>query len=398
MKMPTAGTPFTFSDIIAAKPGFLKSNRTIKDFEVQLADYFNTSHVALVNSGTTACYILLEYLKSQRKDAQQTEIIMTNYTAPSLILPIKKAGLECVVVDTSKVDFNINIEQIQKHISNKTLAIMPIHMFGIPTNVEKIRAIVANRDIFILEDAASSLGSQIDDNHAGTIADFGFYSLNRGKNISTLSGGIITWQKDQDSSGIRKRVAQLPKLKTTGRLKMMLKFFALTLAVRPLFYTILNPLINKFKYTTLHEDFESFAYTAFQAAVGKNLWKRERSLTQARIDNGRKLTAIFSRMQEIQIPNIPDNYTVAYNQFPIVIRDLSKRSQFEQKLNDAGIETTRLYEKTLAQIYPEFIKNSDEVFPNSKYLAGHLLLIPPHPQIKDRHLNKIQKIAESLFS
>ncbi|MFP4546692.1 MAG: aminotransferase class V-fold PLP-dependent enzyme [Fidelibacterota bacterium] len=398
MKMPTAGTPFTFSDIIAAKLGFFSSDRTIKDFEEQLSGYFNTNHVALVNSGTTACYILLEYLKSQRKNAQQTEIIMTNYTAPSLILPIKKAGLECVVVDTSEVDFNINIEQIQKHISEKTLAIMPIHMFGIPTNVKKIQTIVADSDIFILEDAASSLGSQINDKHAGTIADFGFYSLNRGKNISTLSGGIITWQKDQDSTGIRERVAQLPDLKTTARLKMILKFFALTLAVRPLFYTILNPLISKFKYTTLHDDFESFAYSAFQAAIGKNLWKRERSLTQTRIDNARKLTAIFSPVKETQIPKIPDNYTVAYNQFPIVIRDLRKRSQFEKKLSEEGIETTRLYEKTLAQIYPEFIKNSAEVFPNSEYLADHLLLIPPHPQIKGRHLNKIQKIAESLFS
>src|SRR6056297_1043697 len=207
MKMPTAGTPYNLADIFAAICGLFKSGKTTGQFEKKLSDYFQVDHISLVNSGTTACYILLEYLKSQRKSEQQTEIIITNYTAPSIILPIKKTGLKCVVVDTSNADFNININKISPKISEKTLAIMPIHMFGIPTDIHTIKDLVGNHDVFILEDGASAIGSRIDNRHNGTIADFGFYSLNRGKNISTLAGGIITWQKDKDSAGIQNLVA-----------------------------------------------------------------------------------------------------------------------------------------------------------------------------------------------
>ncbi len=397
MKMPTAGTPYNLADIFAAICGLFKSGKTTGEFEKKLSDYFQVDHISLVNSGTTACYILLEYLKSQRKSEQQTEIIITNYTAPSIILPIKKAGLKCVVVDTSNADFNININKISPKISEKTLAIMPIHMFGIPTDIHTIKDLVGNHDVFILEDGASAIGSRIDNRHNGTIADFGFYSLNRGKNISTLAGGIITWQKDKDSAGIQNLVAQLPVPTFSDKLKLLLKFMALTLAVRPFFYTLLNPMISKFKYTSLHDDFASFAYTPFQAAIGKRLWKRENRMTQARVDNGRKLETIFKQFQEIQTPIVSNTVTVAYNQFPILIRDLQKREQLEQRLSEEGIETTRLYEQTLAQIYPDFIKNSHDDFPNSEYLATHLLLIPPHPQIKDHHLNKIKKITRSIF-
>jgi dTDP-4-amino-4,6-dideoxygalactose transaminase len=396
--MPTAGTPYKLSDIFAAISGFCKSNKNIFSYEKILCEYFNTKHVKLVNSGTTACYILLEYLKTLRSNTEQTEVILTDYTAPSLLLPIQKAGLQCVVADISKQDFNIAISQIESKITEKTLAIMPVHMFGIPTDIEPILEIAKEKKIFVIEDAASSLGSKIDNNHTGCLADFGFYSLNRGKNISTLSGGIITWRQDKDSAGIEKYVAELPKLAKTNQLKLLMKFLALTLAVRPVFYTILNAFISKFKYTTLHEDFESFAYTPFQAAVGKNLWKREQHLTQARIENGKKLLSIFSGKKDIQPPEMSEKMTAAFNQFPILIKDLKKLAQFEKYLLKNGLETSRLYGEALHEIFPKDIQNASHQFPQAEYLAKHLLLLPPHAQIHKKQIDIIESVAKEIFS
>ncbi len=397
MRMPTAGTPYTFSDIIAAKLGFLKSRQIIAQFETLLKNYINQNHVRLVNSGTTGCYLLLEFFKSIRKSSKQREVIISDYTAPSLLLPIQKAGLDCVVVDTSPTDFNIDINQIESMISDKTLAIMPIHMFGIPTNVEKIKSLVAEKEIFVFEDAASSLGSKIRGKHTGTVANFGFYSLNRGKNISSLSGGIITWQSNQHTKAINKLADNLPQLSKSAQLSMLFKFFALTLAVRPFFYTFLNPLISQFKYTTLHTDFESFAYTPFQASLGKNIFRREKKLTKARIGNGQQLTQLFQSLEEVTIPKIDDQITTAFNQFPLLIKDFKKLEQLEQQLLNKGIETSRLYGQALHQIFPKSIKNADQPFPNAEYLAEHLLLIPTHPQIKARHLKKIETIVQEIF-
>ena len=177
--------------------------------------------------------------------------------------------------------------------------------------------------------------------------------------------------------------------------KMLFKFFALTLAVRPLFYTILQSMISKFKYTSLHEDFESFAYTSFQANLGKNLWKRIELLTNARMTNGKELSKIFIDLEGLKISN--SKFQVAYNQFPVLIDNLSKLEEFENALLSKGIETSRLYGKTLHQIYPEKIKNSDQQFPNSQYLAEHILLLPPHAQIKEKHLKIIRETANQIF-
>jgi len=391
--MPTAGTPYNFSDIIAAKIGFWKDNTT--KFQKVLREYFQVDNIRLVNSGTTACYLLLLHLKSIRKHDKQTEIIITNYTAPSLLLPIQKAGLECVVVDISIDDFNIDLTQIENTISDKTLAIMPIHMFGIPTNMKPILEIAKQQNIFLIEDAASSLGSKIDNLHTGTIADFGFYSLNRGKNISTLSGGIISWKDEKYTQSIDKLINNLPILSLKQKVKMLFRFFALTLAVRPFFYTILQSMISRFKYTSLHEDFDSYVFTTFQVNLGVNLWKRVDKIMDARLQNGKELTKIFYKIQGVKISK--SKFQVVYNQFPILIDDLVKRENLEKALLLKGIETSRLYEKTLHQIYPEKIKNSNHKFPNSKYLAEHLLLIPPHPQIKEKYVEIIQETVTQIF-
>lgn len=394
--MPTAGTPYLFSDILAAATGLLFPQKSLRNFRNRLQDYLNVENIALVNSGTTAFYILLKYIVNLRKNKKQTQIILTNYTAPSLFLPIQKAGLECIVADISLQDFNIDADKIEPLINERTLAIMPVHMFGIPTNIDKIIALGQKYNLFIIEDAASSLGSKMEGYPSGTRAEFGFYSLNRGKNISTLAGGILTWKDPRHSKGISLYLNQIPKLNRLLELKLFIKFLALVLAVRPFFYTLLYPMIAKHKYSSLHDTFHSFAFTGFQAGLGAKLWNRAATLTQARIENGKQLINLFENIDGIQIPR--SEFTVAYNQFPILIDDLAKRSELEIELLKAGIETSHLYEKTLHQIYWKFIKNSQQSFPQSQYLADHLLLLPPHPQIRNRHIKIISQCLNKIFT
>lgn len=396
IKMPTAGTPYILSDMFRAKIGLVQSRRVILQFEDVLKEYLSVANLRLVNSGTTANFIIYKVLKELRKRDEQVEIILPAYTAPSLLLPIEAEGLTPVLVDIDPATFNLDITKVAEIFNSKTLAVMPVHMFGLPCEVESLLKLTTGSDIFMLEDGASALGTMVNGQHIGTRAPFGFYSLNRGKNVSTLAGGIITW-KDSGLSGLfDKYIGELSSLPAHSQFSMFLKVVALSLAVRPLTYTLLNPIVAKFKYTTLHTHFDSFQYTKMQAALGINLWKRIGYLDQKRVDNGLRLFEVFKGRDGFRIPVIPDGSRVAFNQFPVVVDDLKKRSLIIERLKQSGIETTTLYDHSLHHIFPELNEAGDDPYPNSTYLAEHLLLIPPHAQINHRIIRKIQKVIDTI--
>jgi len=392
--MPTAGTPYRFSDLFFAKLGLFQSKKVFEKFSGILKHYFNVENIAFVNSGTTANFIIYKILKDLRKRNEQVEVILPAYTAPSLLLPIEAAGLKPVLVDIDSATFNLDTTKVKEKLNSKTLAVMPIHMFGLPCEVDSLLATTKDTDIFIIEDGASALGTTIDGHHIGSNAPFGFYSLNRGKNVSTLAGGIITWNNKDMADSFEKYIAELISLPAHSQFLMFIKFVALSLAVRPFTYTLLNPIIAKFKYTTLHTHFDSFQYTKMQAALGINLWKRIEYLDQKRVQNGLRLVEIFKGKAGFRIPELPDNSKVAFNQFPVVVEDLEKRQLIIERLKQTGLETTTLYDHPLHHIFPELNESGNDPYPNATYLAEHLLLIPPHAQINSKILVKVKKVID----
>jgi dTDP-4-amino-4,6-dideoxygalactose transaminase len=393
---PTAGTPYLPADVLRAVLGFLESAKIIRDFELALQKYLGAPHLALVNSGTTACYLLLEVFKEIRHKPQQDEVIMPAYTAPSLLLPIRAAGLKPVLVDIDAQTFNMAIDQVAPEISDRTLAVMPVHMFGLPCELDYLDQLCRERELLLFEDAASSLGTTINGVHTGTLAPFGFYSLNRGKNISTLTGGIITWKENKYTDTILKKVHHLKSLNLISQKLILAKIIGLSLAVRPIFYTALASLIARYKYTTLHTTFDSYAFPRSQAAFGKSVWQRAADLTTQRLVNGRILYSIFAGKAVYQLPLVKAQWKVAFNQFPLIVKDLCLLAELQRRLLAIGIETTRLYEKPLHHLFPELHRGGGEPFPNATFLAEHLLLIPVHPQIRREQLAQIRDIVMAI--
>ncbi|NLA22722.1 MAG: hypothetical protein GX870_06745, partial [Candidatus Marinimicrobia bacterium] len=237
LHIPTAGTPYNFTEIARATLGLFESDHVQDNFSQTLKKYFNVENLALVNSGTTALFILLELFKKIRTSPKRNEIILPAYTAPVLLLPIRAAGLNAVLVDVDLTTFNMDVHKILNAVTPQTLAIMPVHMFGLPMDIAPINESIAGQDIFIVEDAASSLGSTIGGRQTGSIAPFGFYSLNRGKNVSTLAGGIIVWKDQRYSPIIEELVTGLPPVSQRAEFLMWLNFLGLSIAVNPLCYT-----------------------------------------------------------------------------------------------------------------------------------------------------------------
>jgi dTDP-4-amino-4,6-dideoxygalactose transaminase len=404
--IPSIGTPIGVGDLW--KGLFGEDPDLVEVFK----RYAGIRHCYFVNSGTTAFYLILRALKTLSK---RRKVVLPAYTAPSLILPIRKAGLEPALSEVSLETFNVDVERLGEYVDEETLCVLPVHMFGVPCDMAGVEKVARSKGAFVVEDAASSLGSELDGRPTGTFGDVGFYSFNRGKNLTTLTGGCIITDSDRLAQLVEKEVGGLPKSSVLSRALIPGKTAVLALAVRPLVYTLLYPIVARFKYTELHTEFDSFACTKFQARMGTSLFRRvEETVFRRREENGVFLYTSLTGIEGIRLPenqfnseeqrsrgeirnpqSAIRNRRVVFNQFPLLFEEEAVRDTLHRKIRkELKIETTILYPDPIHKIYDLGYDLNRDPFPNATYLARRLLLIPTHPLIRRKMLEEIVDLVK----
>ncbi len=177
----------------------------VKSFEDNLAAYLNVKHVIGCANGTDALQVAMMALGLKPGD----EIIVPAFTYVATAEVIGLLGLTPVMVDVNIDDFNINIEILEKAITNKTKAIVPVHLFGQNANMEAILEIASNHNLFVIEDAAQSIGSDYifkdgTIKKSGTIGHIGCTSFFPSKNLGCMGdGGAIFTNSDHLAERIK---------------------------------------------------------------------------------------------------------------------------------------------------------------------------------------------------
>ncbi|MDA8570158.1 DegT/DnrJ/EryC1/StrS family aminotransferase [Candidatus Pelagibacter sp.] len=181
--------------IIGGISNLIKKNsfvggKEVLTFEKNFAKFTNSKYCVGVGNGTDALEIAIESL-NLKKDS---EVIVPTNTWISTAEAVTRNGLRVVFCDISLKDYTIDIDDLKKKISNKTSAIMVVHLFGYPANLKKIKKIAKKRKIKIIEDCAQAHGSKVENQHVGTFGDIGTFSFFPGKNLGAYGdgGGIIT--------------------------------------------------------------------------------------------------------------------------------------------------------------------------------------------------------------
>lgn len=386
MKIPSAGTPVSPLSLARA---FLPIGGT-ETFRTAIQMRVNVPWCGLTGSGTSAIYACLRALKKQ---SGRTGIVLPAYTAPSLILPIRKAGLSPVLCDICPETLNAGPEELLSRVNGNTLAVMPVHMFGLPTDVPAIAQHLGDTGVAVLEDAASAQGARMGDREVGAFGDIGIYSFNRGKNLSTLSGGAILTSRTDWIPALKAEIAAFPRPNAKQRLKICAFATALGIIVRPLGYTLLHPLAAPFKYTALHADFRIDTYTDFQARLGCALLKKLDAFTAARESNARFLRQALEPL--VGLPRLLPGSCPAHNQFPILLPDETMRTALHRAICDTGLEATLLYPDPIHRLYPDIWDGiGSDPYPNATDISRRLLLLPAHPLVPRRALERAVEIIE----
>lgn len=357
-----------------------------KIFAEKLSLETGSKHIFLTNSGISAFYIVLEALK---KISDRKEVVLPAYTAGSLVVAVRKAGLEPVLCDITLEDFNLDEDLLSRVITSKTLAVVGVHGFGI--NMKGIAGLKAGipKGVFLIEDCAQSMGSRTLGKLSGAFGDAGFFSFNRGKNFPLYGGGCMVTDNDLIARNIKALTAGVSEESGLSGLPGLLKISAFSLIRNPSVYGALFPLVSLFKETAPAKDFTVKNIGSLQAELGTMFMAKKEDLFCARHKNG---MALISGLKGIGaaaliLPQIPEGTRYVFNRLPVVFRDIDTRAEAEERLRANGIETSRMYLRPLHHMF-EMARAAPD-FPKAVYFAERLLTLPTHPDVTGADIEKM---------
>lgn len=176
------------------RSGAYIGGKAVTDFEEKFAKYIGVKHAIAVNSGTDALVIVLKALGIKEGD----EVITTPFTFFATAETIAMVGAVPVFVDIDAKTYNIDPTKIEEKITEKTKAIMPVHIFGQPADMDAIKAIADKHGLYVIEDACQAVGASYKGEMIGAIGNAGCFSFFPTKNLGAFGdGGMITTNDDE---------------------------------------------------------------------------------------------------------------------------------------------------------------------------------------------------------
>jgi perosamine synthetase len=170
----------------------LEGGKRVQEFESLLRRYLKIKHVIAVNSGTSALLAALLALGLKEGD----EVLLPSFTFVASANSVVAAGGTPVFVDINETDYTIDIKDLATKITKRTRAIMPVHLYGHPADLDEIAELANSNSLEIVEDACQSLGSEYRKRQTGTIGSMGCFSMYASKVLTSGEGGAITTDDD----------------------------------------------------------------------------------------------------------------------------------------------------------------------------------------------------------
>lgn len=203
-KIPLQVSSYNWEEVCEALDSLLSSwvtmGKKVATFEKLWAEYTNAKYATMVNSGSSANLIALSVLTNptvKNRINLGSEIITPTTTWTTTVYPISNVGCIPKLVDVDLDTFNIKVDELEKAITPKTKAIMPVHLLGNPCDIKEITEIAEKHGLFIIEDACEAHGAEVDGKKVGTFGDVGTFSFFFSHHISTIEGGMIVTGNDE---------------------------------------------------------------------------------------------------------------------------------------------------------------------------------------------------------
>jgi len=329
-------------DVFGSK--FLTEGDFTKRFETEFAKYVQVEHAVAVTSCTTALELALRVLDIGPGD----EVIVPDFTHPATGNVVLSVGAKPVLVDVDIKTFNTDAEKIAKGISNKTKAIIPVSLFGNPLDMRPIIELKEKHGFVIIEDAACTIGAEIDGKKVGGQADITCFSLHPRKIITTGEGGMLVTNDDE-------------------------------LAAKARAFKNFGFVVKNSKMVDIYAG-SNYKFSNILAAIGLvQLSKIERILS-SRIKAAEYYTKLLAGIDDVNPPHVSKNTRHTFQSYCVYLKKKGIRDALKQHLLQKNIEAQiGTYALHLEPAY-NGIKHTD--ITNSELAYMNTLALPLHGELK----------------
>ncbi|MFH1445480.1 MAG: DegT/DnrJ/EryC1/StrS family aminotransferase [Nanoarchaeota archaeon] len=326
--------------------GNLVQGEKVREFEEAVSNYIGVEHAIATSSGTTALHLAVESLGIGPED----EVITTPFTFIASTNCILYNNAKPVFVDIDPKTFNIDPGKIEEKITDKTKAVLIVHLYGQPCEMERIKEICNKHNLKLIEDCAQAIGAEYKNQKVGTFGDVSALSFYATKNITTGEGGMLLTNSVS--------LAEPSRLRRQHGQKRIYE------------YEILG---------------YNYRMTDMQAAIGIEQMKKIERLNSKRIENANSMSRLLSDTEGIVLPSVTNDTKHVFHQYTIRVLN-NKRDGLKEYLNGKNIEAMVYYPQTIYQ-------KGTENCPEAERAAKEVLSLPIHPFLKR---DDIETITEEI--
>jgi perosamine synthetase len=331
--------------------GMLVQGPVVAELERGFAEIAGTLHAVAVSSGTAALHLALLANGIGPGD----EVITSPFSFVATANAIMLTGARPVFVDVSEDTFNLDPDLVAAAITRRTRAIMPVHLYGLPCDMDPLLEVARERQMMIIEDAAQAVGARYRGRTVGSFGT-GCFSLYATKNVMSAEGGIVTTNDDDVADRLR-------LLRNQG-------------------------MRARYEYESIGYNFR---LSDLHAAIGVVQLRRLSESTRRRKQNAFVLSA---GLTSVALPVVPEGFDHVWHQYTVRIR--GDRNAAIAILSKAGVGTAVFYPKALHELAHVRRVTGDFSCPVATRLAGEVLSLPVHPKLSARDLDRIVEAVNAL--
>ncbi len=353
------------AEVLQAVTQVLESQRfvlgpEVEQLETEISNYVGCRYAVACASGTDALILALLAMSIGPGD----EVITTPFTFVATASAIIRAGAEPVFADIDPKTYNLDPEKLAAVISSRTRAIIPVHLFGLAAEMQRIMKVARDHGIAVIEDAAQAIGAAYHGRNLGTIGSMGCFSFFPSKNLGGAGDGGIVTTDDADYAD------RLRLLRVHGSRR-------------------------KYEYDILGMNSR---LDALQAAILRvklnylNVWTEQR---RRNADRYHRFFSQFPTNSHVVLPVEPNATRHVYNQFTIRCKD---RDALRAHLHREGIPTEIYYPHPL-HLQPAFryLHYKEGSLPRAESTASEVLSLPVYPELREDQQQRIARAVARFY-
>jgi len=323
----------------------------VKEFEESFAKFVVAKHAVAVNSGTAALHMALLAANVRQGD----EVILPSFTFTATAEIVVLAGAKPIFVDINPQTYTLSPEAIEKAVTKKTKAVIPVDLYGLSAEMKIVREIAERHGLVVIEDAAQAHGAAYHGKPPGFYADFACWSFYASKNMTTGEGGMVTTNSEEYAEKLR-------CIRTHG---------------------------EREKYTSVMLG-HNYRMPEMEAAIGCVQLKKLPSFLEKRRRNAEILSKRLKNAQKLELPKEPRGFKHSWYLYTVRLEEAeaSKRDKIVAKMRERGIGVGVYYNPPI-HLMPFYRKFKRHKLIETEKASKQVFSLPVHPGVTTKQLKFI---------